>query len=456
MKKVILAACLLTSTLYSAKAQTGTWSGEVELYGMKLPIIFHLDEQKPTMDVPDQGAMGIPIVVQRDVAGKISITIAATGASYSGELKDGVIEGTYTQMGNSLPLNLAPGVRKANRPQTPQAPFPYAQEEVSFSNGDVVLKGTLTLPSKCSRNNYLWGHDTAPIGTLPQPPKCPRNTLALVMVTGSGSQNRDSELFEHKPFAVISDALTRAGFATLRYDDRGFGESTGNMATATVADFKDDALAGIEFLRKRFDRVGVIGHSEGGTIAMMLAAEGKADFIVSLAGMAVSGEETLIWQTALALSAAGVAQGDIDKYAQLLREAYSALRSDKPLPTAEGRDLTPMLAQSYMGVVPHMHNPYFKHFLSLDMRPQLVDIKCPVLALNGTKDQQVEPNSNLKALREALQGKNDSKFVALDGLNHLFQHSSTGLASEYRQIEETFAPEAIELIVNWLNGLRLP
>ena len=432
MKKVILAACLLTSTLYSAKAQTGTWSGEVELYGMKLPIIFHLDEQKPTMDVPDQSAMGIPIEVQRDVAGKISITIAATGATYKGELKEGVIEGTYTQMGNSLPLKLTPGVRKANRPQTPQAPFPDAQEEVNFSNGDVTLKGTLTLPSKGSRK-----------------------TLALVMVTGSGPQNRDSELFEHKPFAVISDALTRAGFATLRYDDRGFGESTGNMATATVADFRDDALAGIEFLRKRFDRVGVIGHSEGGTIAMMLAAEGKADFIVSLAGMAVSGEETLIWQTALALSAAGVAQGDIDKYAQLLREAYSALRSDKPLPTAEGRDLTPMLAQSYMGVVPHMHNPYFKHFLSLDMRPQLGDIKCPVLALNGTKDQQVEPNSNLKALREALEGKNGSKVVAMEGLNHLFQHSSTGLASEYRQIEETFATEALDLIVRWLNTLNL-
>lgn len=400
---------------------------------MKLPIVFHLDEQKPTMDVPDQGAMGIPIVVQRDVAGKISITIAATGASYRGELKDGVIEGTYTQMGNSLPLNLAPGVRKANRPQTPQAPFPYAQEEVNFSNGDVVLKGTLTLPSKCSRN-----------------------TLALVMVTGSGPQNRDSELFEHKPFAVIADALTRAGFATLRYDDRGFGESTGNMATATVADFRDDALAGIEFLRERFDRVGVIGHSEGGTIAMMLAAEGKADFIVSLAGMAVSGEETLLWQTALALSAAGVAQSDIDSYAQLLREAYSALRTDKPLPSAEGRNLTPMLQQAYMGVLPQMQTPYLKHFISLDMRPLLGGIKCPVLALNGTKDKQVEPSSNLKALRDALEGKNGSKVVAMEGLNHLFQHSTTGLMTEYRQIEETFAPEALDLIINWLKDLALP
>ena len=400
---------------------------------MKLPIVFHLDEQKPTMDVPDQSAMGIPIVVQRDVAGKISITIAATGASYKGELKDGVIEGTYTQMGNSLPLNLAPGVRKANRPQTPQAPFPYAQEEVNFSNGDVTLKGTLTLPSKCTRK-----------------------TLALVMVTGSGPQNRDSELFEHKPFAVIADALTRAGFSTLRYDDRGFGESTGNMATATVADFRDDALAGIEFLRKRFDRVGVIGHSEGGTIAMMLAAEGKADFIVSLAGMAVSGEETLLWQTALALSAAGVAQSDIDSYAQLLREAYSALRTDKPLPSAEGRNLSPMLQQAYMGVLPQMRNPYLKHFISLDMRPLLGGIKCPVLALNGTKDQQVEPNSNHKALRDALEGKKGSKVVAMEDLNHLFQHSTTGLMTEYRQIEETFAPEALDLIINWLKDLALP
>lgn len=456
MKKLILAVCLLTNLCYLAKAQTGTWSGDVELYGMKLPIIFHLDEQKPTMDVPDQSAIGVPVQVERGEAGKITITIAATGATYKGELKDGVIEGTYTQMGNSLPLNLAPGVRKRNRPQTPKAPFPYTQEEVSFSNGDVVLKGTLTLPSKCSRNNYLWGHDTAPIGTIPQPPKCPRNTLALVMVTGSGPQNRDSELFVHKPFAVLADALARAGYVTLRYDDRGFGESTGNVATATVDDSKGDALAAIELLRKRFDRVGVIGHSEGGTIAMMLAHERNVDFAVSLAGMAVSGEETLIWQTALALSAAGVAQADIDKYSQLLRDAYSALRTDSPLPSAEGRDLPPMLVQSYMGVMPQMQNPYFKRFISLDMRPLLNGIDCPLLALNGTKDQQVEPQSNLKALRDALEGKKGSKVVAIEGLNHLFQHSTTGLASEYREIEETFAPQAIELIVNWLNGLRLP
>ena len=189
---------------------------------------------------------------------------------------------------------------------------------------------------------------------------------------------------------------------------------------------------------------------------MMLAAEGKADFIVSLAGMAVSGEETLIWQTALALSAAGVAQSDIDSYAQLLREAYSALRTDKPLPSAEGRNLPPMLQQAYMGVLPQMQTPYLKHFISLDMRPLLGGIKCPVLALNGTKDQQVEPNSNHKALRDALEGKKGSKVVAMEGLNHLFQHSTTGLMTEYRQIEETFAPEALELIINWLKNLVLP
>ena len=431
MKKILSAAVLLLGTLSIAYAQTGTWSGDVEVQGMKLGIVFHFEEENPTMDVPDQGAKGLPIQLTRPEEGKVSVKIPSIAASYEGQLQDGKIVGSFSQMGASLPLTLTPGLRKLNRPQTPVGPFPYAQEEVSIHNGDVILSGTLTLPEGYSRK-----------------------TLALVMVTGSGLQNRDEELMEHRPFAVIADALARAGYATLRYDDRGFGESTGDGNNASTYDFRDDALAAVKFLRQRFDKVGVIGHSEGGTIALMLAADQQVDFIVSLAGMAISGEETLIWQTDLALAAAGVAQDDIDKYNKLLTESYEAVRSGKELPSPAGRGLTPMLEQSFYGVVPQMQTPYLKGFITLDVRPTLDRITCPVLALNGTKDQQVEPDSNLAALREGLKSNPKATVKAVEGVNHLFQHSETGQMNEYREIEETFAPEAIAEIISWLNGLK--
>ena len=430
MKKIFVAAFALLGFLPFASAQTGTWSGDLEVQGMKFSLVFHFEEENPTLDIPDQGAMGLPMSVSRTDAGEVTVNVPTLNATFKGQLQDGKIPGTFTQMGASLPFTLTPGVKKLNRPQTPQGPFPYAQEEVSFANGDAVLQGTLTLPEGVSRK-----------------------TPVLIMVTGSGQQNRDEEIFEHKPFAVLADALARAGVATLRYDDRGFGASTGNAANADTDDFKEDALAGIKFLRGRFDKVGVIGHSEGGTIALMLAAEQQADFIVSLAGMAISGEETLIWQTDLALIASGVAQEHVEKYNALLREAYEALRAGKDLPSPEGRGLPPLLMQSYYGVIPQLQTPYLKRFIDLDMRPLLGKISCPVLALNGTVDQQVEPESNLGALREGLKGNPKAVVEAVEGVNHLFQHSATGQMTEYREIEETFAPEALRRVVEWGTSL---
>ena len=181
-------------------AQTGTWSGKLDIQGTKLTLVFHLDEPNPTMDSPDQGAKGIPIQVTRTETGNVTVKVTSIGATYEGQWMLKQIVGDFKQMGVSLPLTLTPGEEKPNRPQTPKGPFPYVMEEVSFTNGDAVLKGTLVLPEGCSRK-----------------------TPVLIMVTGSGLQNRDEEIFEHKPFAVIADALARAGIATLRYDDRGFG-----------------------------------------------------------------------------------------------------------------------------------------------------------------------------------------------------------------------------------------
>ena len=431
MKKYIISAILLFSIALFSHAQTGTWSGKLDVQGTKISVVFHLDEENPTIDSPDQGAKGIPIEVTRTATGSITIKVPSIGATYEGLWLIKQIVGTFKQMGASLPLTLTPGEEKLNRPQTPQGPFPYAQEEVSFANGDAVLKGTLVLPEGCSRK-----------------------TPVLIMITGSGLQNRDEEIYEHKPFAVIADALARAGIATLRYDDRGFGESTGDLVHCTTEDMKNDALAGIGLLRERFDRVGVIGHSEGGTIALMLAAENKADFIVSLSGMVVSGKETLLWQNRVSLAAAGIPAETIDSYCKALETVFDASTAGMPLPSTSQFDLPAALSQNLSAVMRQLSMPYLKHFVTLDVRQLLGGISCPVLALNGTKDMQVEAESNLGALRSGLPENPCNKLEAVEGVNHLFQHCRTGMPTEYRDIEETFAPEVLETLVEWFSKFK--
>ena len=429
MKKAfVFLFCLLAPFL--SNAQTGTWSGKLDVQGMKLSLVFHLDGDKPAMDSPDQGAYGIPIDVEYDSIGKVTVSIPSISATYEGIRIMDSIYGTFTQMGASLPLTLSPGEDRPNRPQTPVGPFPYSTEEVSFANGDAVLRGTLTLPDGYSRK-----------------------TPVLLMVSGSGQQDRDEEIFEHRPFAVIADALAREGFATLRYDDRGKGESTGNFAASTTYDFKGDALAGVKLLKERFDKVGVIGHSEGGTIALMLAAEGQADFIISLAGMAVSGAETLLFQNRIALAAAGYGQDVIDRYCNAIGEAFEAIANGGSFSPAEYLDLPDELASNYLAVVSQIRAPYYRKFLALDMRPALGSISCPVLALNGTRDTQVDHKSNLAALLGGLPGNPLDEIRSMDELNHLFQHCRTGAVTEYREIEETFAPEAIAQIILWLSKI---
>ena len=415
----------------TAQAQTGDWSGKLNVQGTSITLVLHLNADGCKVDSPDQGVRGIPAEASHTDLGKLVISIPSFGATYEGFLLAGQLVGTFTQHGVSFPLTLTPGLPKLNRPQTPKGPFPYATEEVSFSNGDAVLKGTLTLPEGCSRN-----------------------TPVLVMVTGSGLQNRDEEIFEHKPFAVIADALARAGIATLRYDDRGFGESTGDAVSCTTEDLKNDALAGIKLLRERFDRVGVIGHSEGGTIALMLAAEKQADFIVSLAGMVISGEETLLIQNRLILALTGFPETTVDTYCKALKEAFDATVAGMNPPATDKFDLPEGLKQNYQAVLVQSATPYMRYFLALDMRPLLNTVTCPVLALNGTKDFQVDPDQNLSALRTGLPANPNNRIVPVEGVNHLFQHCPTGNPSEYKDIEETFAPEALATLIEWLKTLR--
>jgi len=426
MKKILAAVLLMFPIAFLANAQTGNWSGKLDVRGTPLTIVFHLDGDEPSMDSPDQAALGIPVQIERTALGGITIKIPSLGASYEGLWAGKQILGTFKQAGLSLPLALTPE-KELNRPQTPVGPFPYSEEEITFTNGEAKLAGTLVLPEGYTRK-----------------------TPVLIMVTGSGQEDRNEEIFEHKPFAVIADALARAGIATLRCDDRGVGGSTGEVLTATTEDFKDDALAGIKLLRERFDKVGVIGHSEGGTIALMLAAEGQADFIISLAGMAVSGIETIVRQSRVSLENAGYPEETLDIFCKAVQEACEVRVHGGRMPFPDELDLPDELKQSYQQIITQIQIPWMRHFLTLDMRPLLGGIQCPVLALNGTKDIQVEYESNLGALRSGLPTNPKNRIEAVDGLNHLFQHCTTGAIQEYRNIEETFAPEVLELMTQWM------
>lgn len=431
VRRVITCVGLVAASYCSVSAQSGTWSGKLDVGGTQLPLVFHLDGDSPTLDSPAQGARGIAVQVERPVTGVINIKIPSIGATFDGIWAGKTVYGTFKQMGVSMPLTLTPGEDKPTRPQTPVAPFPYTQEEVEFANGDALLKGTLVLPEGANRK-----------------------TPVIIMVTGSGLQNRDEELFEHRPFAVIADALARAGIATLRYDDRGYGESTGDVSLSTTEDFKNDALAGVELLRNRFDRVGVLGHSEGGQIALMIAAEGKCDFIISLAGCVVSGKETLLLQNRTALQDKNLSNDIVDAYCKLLSEAFDASANGYPLPSADGVDIPEALKQNYQAVVAQLRSPYLSYFVQLDMRPRLSTIKCPVLALNGTKDKQVDADTNLGALRSGLSSNPQTRIESCDGLNHLFQHCTTGDVAEYSIIEETFSTDILNTIAQWIQSLK--
>ena len=416
--------CLMASV---AKAQKGSWSGELNIQGIKLPLVFNFTDDGCTIDSPSQGAKGIKAEKSITPEGKLKVTAGMIGASFEGTMEEQTITGTFTQNGMSLPLTLKPGEQKNNRPQTPVPPFPYITEEVTFSNGDITLNGTLTLPE---------GWD--------------KNTKAVVMVTGSGQQNRDEEIFDHKPFAVIADALARKGIASLRYDDRGWGNKEITFTDFTTDDFKQDAAAGIDLLRRKFKTVGVIGHSEGGTIALMLASEGKTDFVVSLAGMTISGKQTLLNQNIDALRSIGLQEETVEKYSEVISDIFDKV--------AAGQDIDEYLKgaenmENFKPIIDHakklLTSPYMRHFITKDIHNSLPNIKCPVLALNGKKDTQVEYKQNLEVLENGLTNCSHET-VAYDNLNHLFQHCTNGSIVEYHQIEETISQEVLDKIISWI------
>lgn len=432
---------------------SGDWVGVLALLpGHTIPLVLHVTgsagQWAATLDSPSQGALGLhaQAVTQRGRA--VTIRLAAPQAGYDATLSpDGqTLSGTWSQGAGALPLTMtrgrAPTDSAAARPQTPRPPFPYRSEEVAYDNGTghAHLAGTLTLPA----------------GAGPFP--------AVLLVTGSGLQDRDETVFGHKPFLLWADVLTRRGIAVLRVDDRQVGGSTGEAAKATTADFAGDAAAGIAFLRSRAEidprRIGVMGHSEGANIAAMLAARDPAiAFIVMLAGSGEPGEQLLLQQKRQLEQATGMPAAEVEQSAATMRTLYDAVKTTPDQKEADFALLKAWqavtTAQGHPSdVVPPairvVSSPWFRWFLAYEPRTDLEKVRCPVLALGGSKDIQVEANTNLAAIRIALKNNHDATVRELPGLNHLFQTADTGLPSEYGTIRETIAPIALRTVENWI------
>lgn len=386
----------------------GDWTGELDLGAQKLSLVFHIDaaDKKVTLDVPEQGATGIPMTVNHLSDDSISVLVPQIKMSFSGRLATDELHGTFTQGPISCPIVCIRGQRKYLRPQEPTLPLPYPTREVVFMNdkAGVTLSGTLTYPKDFKRGR----------------------TPVVLFVTGSGPQNRDEELFFHKPFLVIADALAKAGIASLRYDDRGVGKSTGNFREATTFDFADDAAAGLQYLRdrKEFGKVGLVGHSEGGMIAFILGSRKKTDFIVSLAGPATR-VDTMMCMQFNKLARAKGATADVVNSAENARKMLLAMN-----PSA-----------------------WTKAFVDLDMVPYVKKVDCPVFHANGSLDLNVPAELTIPALRRHLPSNRKTLIKEYGGLNHEFQHATTGNPEECVNIEETFAPEVLNDMTTWINKL---
>ncbi|MEX2602040.1 MAG: alpha/beta fold hydrolase [Balneolaceae bacterium] len=437
---------------------TGTWHGVLNVQGTQLRLVFHIEQSdnrfSATFDSPDQGVAGIPFSSATFEDSVLVLEAQNIGAAYRAVFSTDSLAGTWNQGGMNFLLNMYREVVEPtamHRPQEPVRPYPYLEEEVSIHNqvDGITLAGTLTLPEAG--------------GSFP----------VLILISGSGPQNRNQEIFGHKPFLVLADQLTREGFAVLRYDDRGFGASTGTFGTATTEDFAVDVLSAIDFLKDRpeidADRIGLIGHSEGGIIAPMVSNRSDdVAHIILLAGTGIPGKEVLFIQ---ATSTREMELPNEEAYMQLVRGALDIASSDKELHILRDelagylrqnetliRSFLPaeMDMETYIQQdVAQSLSPWVRYFYNYNPAEQLETVDVPVLALFGSNDRQVTPAENLPAVEAALQrsGTNTYLVKELPGLNHMFQQSETGYVSEYNQIEQTISPLVIEEIITWINSL---
>jgi hypothetical protein len=434
----------------------GIWKGDINAAGAKVPISFSIkDDSKGNLtgSLISQG--------QTIKADKISIKnqdffieFNKINGKFQGIFNGttSTIIGVWTQGNQDFDLSLQKTQTPVEilRPQIPHKPYPYVEKNVKYpnKNADIVLGGTLTYPN------------TSP----PYP--------AVILISGSGAEDRDETIFGHKPFLVLADYLTRKGFAVLRVDDRGVGESTGNYIEATNADFASDVKTGINFLKAQKEinrnKIGLIGHSEGGVIAPLVASQNPdIAFIVLMAGPGLSLEQILYIQGELIARANHVSEELISKQRHIQEIMFSYVKDEKNIKIAEqkirkvineefnemkDKNLPIMSEDSINSQIQMVLSPWFRDFLTYDPKEALRKVKCPVLALNGEKDLQVPPKENLAAIKEALQsgGNTDFEVIEIPNLNHLFQTANTGALTEYSQIQETLSPKALDIIGDWL------
>ena len=450
MKTKILIPLLFVALQSQAQIE-GYWKGEMNVGVQKLETAFDIKAVEngyaATFDVPAQGAFDIPVDEVSFQNGQLQLKMNAMDASYSGTLKDSGIEGNFTQRGMTFPLNLAKAEKKEQkkvRPQDPQPPFHYQIEEVTFVNEKEgnTLAGTLTIPE----------------GEGPFP--------AMVLVSGSGQQNRDEELMNHRPFWVIADYCARHGIAVLRYDDRGVGGSDGEVKNATSMDFSYDAEAAFDYLRNRKEinatKVGILGHSEGGVINFMVSARRpEVAFLVSLAGPSVNGIEVLKEQQAAILRASGMSEEMVQFNGNANAQMFNIIETSNDREEADtllrqllkGWGYNEELTEQTVG---QMASPWMYYFLRYDPTDAIVKTNCPALLLNGSKDLQVIASQNLPGYEKIIaeHGKTNLTLRELPDLNHLFQHCETGSPNEYFEIEETISPKVLEMVVGFVKGIE--
>jgi hypothetical protein len=429
----------------------GNYNGALDAGAIKLRLALSIERGangalSGALTSVDQGGVRLPVTVLPQ--GDTAVRIEASGAVFQARISANgdTLAGTWEQSGAKLPLTLVRGAALAApvRPQEPKRPFPYREEEVSFASvPGVRIAGTLTLPQ----------------GRGPFP--------AAVLITGSGQQDRDESLMGHKPFLVLADYLTRRGIAVLRMDDRGEGGSTGDFGRATSADFANDVEAAVRFLAARSDvarnKIGLIGHSEGGVIAPMVATRSRGvAYVVMLAGTGIPGDSLLRLQGAAVLRSSGASeemvrrqgevQGRIFAAARAGRDSADAARRIRAALTPQERAAGASSPDSIPGPMRALLAPWFRYFLGYDPRPALRRLTVPTLALNGSLDVQVPAKENLAAIDSALRaaGNRDYRVQELPQLNHLFQTARTGSPGEYATIDETMSPAALEAVASWI------
>lgn len=442
---------LFTVQIFFSQNIKGDWYGNLDVQGQKLPLVFHIDkienDLKSSFDSPLQGAKDIPIMKTIFENNNLTFDASDLGISYSGKFQDDKIDGIFSQGGINFPLVLTRNEETitVNRPQTPKPPFNYDSTDITFKNEiqENLLAGTLAIPKKFKKS--------API---------------LVMITASGAQNRDEEMFDHKPFFVIADDLAKKGIATLRLDDRGIGGSELGKSGPTSADFATDINSAVNYLKEKgYTNIGLIGHSEGGMIAPIVATNNNNNikFLVLLAAPGVPIHELVLVQNKMLAEDAKLPKATIDEVLKIKSQTFTYAKNYKgsdfkgDLKNYLDSNFPEMSAPEKEAYISQMSSEWFRYFIKFDPADYLTKVKIPVLAMNGSLDLQVSPKENLAGIRNSLTKAGNKKFEIeeFDGLNHLFQTTKTGNPAEYGQIEETFSPKVLDKISAWILQLKI-